>query len=341
MAVIDEIELHLHAELQREVLPKLIKLFPRIQFIITSHSPLFLLGMQEEFGDDGFDIYEMPDANKISTEQFSEFENAYRYFQNTNRYQKEIKDAINQHVAKTLIITEGSTDWRHMKAAQQYLAENDTEMAWLGDAEFEFLEYDPPNSNFDRIKLQMSSSELKSLAKENSKIRQSRKLIIIADRDVSDVVKELAGKESYKDWGNNVYSLCLPIPKHRKETPEICIEHYYQDEEIRRETVCEDGICRRIYLGYEFDTHGRSLEKNGKYCTNIKSCGENKIHIIDGNDNNKVYDALSEKDTNYALSKMNFANKVLAKEAPFDQMDFSSFKDLFSVIREILNKPLL
>lgn len=68
VVVIDEIELHLHAELQREVLPKLIKLFPLVQFIITSHSPLFLLGMQEEFGDDGFDIYEMPNAQKISAE---------------------------------------------------------------------------------------------------------------------------------------------------------------------------------------------------------------------------------------------------------------------------------
>jgi len=42
IVIIDEIELHLHSILQKEVLPELIKIFPRIQFVITSHAPLFL-----------------------------------------------------------------------------------------------------------------------------------------------------------------------------------------------------------------------------------------------------------------------------------------------------------
>ena len=44
IVVIDEIELHLHTKLQKEVLPRLIQLFPKVQFIITTHAPLFLLG---------------------------------------------------------------------------------------------------------------------------------------------------------------------------------------------------------------------------------------------------------------------------------------------------------
>ena len=43
IVVIDEIDMHLDSEMQYEVLPKLLKLFPKIQFIITTHSPLFLL----------------------------------------------------------------------------------------------------------------------------------------------------------------------------------------------------------------------------------------------------------------------------------------------------------
>ena len=46
IVVIDEIEMHLHSDLQRKILPCLINLFPKVQFVITSHSPLFLLGMQ-------------------------------------------------------------------------------------------------------------------------------------------------------------------------------------------------------------------------------------------------------------------------------------------------------
>ena len=49
IVAIDEIELHLHSNLQRDILPNLIKRFPKIQFIITSHSPLFILGMEKTF----------------------------------------------------------------------------------------------------------------------------------------------------------------------------------------------------------------------------------------------------------------------------------------------------
>lgn len=39
---VDEIETHLHLELQKKVLPILTRLFPNIQFVITTHSPFIL-----------------------------------------------------------------------------------------------------------------------------------------------------------------------------------------------------------------------------------------------------------------------------------------------------------
>lgn len=51
IVLIDEIDSHLHSDLLKDVLPNLIKLFPKIQFIMSSHSPFFLLGMQEKIGD--------------------------------------------------------------------------------------------------------------------------------------------------------------------------------------------------------------------------------------------------------------------------------------------------
>ncbi len=39
VALIDEIDLHLHPEWQQRVLPSLLNVFPRIQFIVTTHSP--------------------------------------------------------------------------------------------------------------------------------------------------------------------------------------------------------------------------------------------------------------------------------------------------------------
>lgn len=42
IVLIDEIETHLHLELQKEILPFLAQLFPKIQFIVSTHSPFIL-----------------------------------------------------------------------------------------------------------------------------------------------------------------------------------------------------------------------------------------------------------------------------------------------------------
>jgi predicted ATP-binding protein involved in virulence len=54
VVLIDEIELHMHPAWQREILPKLKKTFPNIQFIITTHSPQVL----GEVGDD-FSVFSL------------------------------------------------------------------------------------------------------------------------------------------------------------------------------------------------------------------------------------------------------------------------------------------
>jgi len=45
--LIDEIELHLHPKWQREVIPKLLEIFPLCQFIVTTHSPQVLGGVRD------------------------------------------------------------------------------------------------------------------------------------------------------------------------------------------------------------------------------------------------------------------------------------------------------
>jgi len=46
LAIIDEIDLHLHPRWQRDVIPNMRRLFPRMSFIVTTHNPLTLLGAQ-------------------------------------------------------------------------------------------------------------------------------------------------------------------------------------------------------------------------------------------------------------------------------------------------------
>ena len=42
IVIIDEIETHLHVDLQKKILPFLIDFFPKLQFIVTTHSPFIL-----------------------------------------------------------------------------------------------------------------------------------------------------------------------------------------------------------------------------------------------------------------------------------------------------------
>lgn len=42
IVMIDEIDLHLHPQLQRSLVPRLRQIFPRVQWIVTTHSPLVL-----------------------------------------------------------------------------------------------------------------------------------------------------------------------------------------------------------------------------------------------------------------------------------------------------------
>lgn len=116
IVVIDEIDVHLHSNLQSDVLPSLIKLFPKIQFIITTHSPLFVLGMQEVFGDNGFDLIEMPQGEKISAERFKEFQKAYNIFKATNLFKEKISS-----MQKPKVFVEGKTDAKYIEKALELL----------------------------------------------------------------------------------------------------------------------------------------------------------------------------------------------------------------------------
>jgi hypothetical protein len=135
IVIIDEIELHLHTDLQHDVLPGLIGLFPRVQFIITTHSPLFLLGMRKCMGDINFQIIEMPDGQIISAERFSEFQESFDNYKNTEKFESELKALMLEGI-KPIVLTEGETDPKYITAAFDVLGRNDIleklRIEWVG-----------------------------------------------------------------------------------------------------------------------------------------------------------------------------------------------------------------
>ena len=120
IVMIDEIDLHLHAVHQYEVLPELIKMFPSVQFVATTHSPLFVLGMQRVLGEDGFALYRLPEGRQISPEEFSEFGDAYQAFAETVRFSTDIHLAI-EGAQKPVVYVEGSTGQKYIHRAAQLL----------------------------------------------------------------------------------------------------------------------------------------------------------------------------------------------------------------------------
>ena len=72
VVLIDEVETHLHLELQRLVLPILTSVFPRIQFIITTHSPFVLSSIGNAVAFDLERQEPMDDADEYPYESLTE-----------------------------------------------------------------------------------------------------------------------------------------------------------------------------------------------------------------------------------------------------------------------------
>ena len=189
--------------------------------------------------------------------------------------------------------------------------------------------------------MEMGDKKLESLIPYFSSFKHSKKIIFIADNDVEEICYRLGNKSSpfYKYHGNNVFSFVLPVPEHRKNTPEICIEHYYTDEEIKTPVTIADGSKRRLYMGGEFQKNGISFDRK-LTCNKKDSCGKGSIKIIDGNSKAKVYSIDDENSTfTLALPKMDFAEGVLNQSPEFAGFNFDSFHLIFDVIKQILDKP--
>ena len=120
IVIVDEIDLHLHTLHQYKVLPKLMSMFPKVQFVVTSHSPLFVLGLKQILGEQGFGLYELPSGAPISAEDFEEFGEAYRAFCETHRHSEEIRIAIRK-AQRSLIFVEGIIDVKYLCKAASLL----------------------------------------------------------------------------------------------------------------------------------------------------------------------------------------------------------------------------
>ena len=87
---------------------------------MTTHSPLFVLGMGKTFGQDGFALYSLPQGQQISPEEFSEFGSAYQSFSETKRFLDDIQRVV-KDAQKPIIFMDGKTDVKFLEKAAELL----------------------------------------------------------------------------------------------------------------------------------------------------------------------------------------------------------------------------
>lgn len=239
---------------------------------------------------------------------------------------------------ENLIITEGKTDWKHLKAA---LIEFRNEKLYL-DLDVKFFEYEKNladyNENLKNENLG-GAKTLEIICKYVSLFPNEKTKIFIFDPDDEKLVKKYKTEKGYYKLGNNVYIVLLPIPDSRKKTPFISIENYYTDEEIK----IKDKKGRRLYLSNEFSfnknlfVYSRKVDYNRPNLIIDDEVYETKTHY---NIQNKEELTKLIKENKLekirTLSKNEFAENILNKIPPFDKISKKNFKNFFNIIESIL-----
>jgi predicted ATP-binding protein involved in virulence len=313
IVLIDEIDKHLHIKLQKEVLPTLLRLFPNVQFILSSHSPFLSMGLAEQAADrskiidlDNFGITKDPFTNDLYTEVYE------MMLGDNERFRELYNDlkSISEKSSETIIVTEGKTDVQHLKTAARNLG------------------FTHPISYFP-VPNDWGDAKLDKLLEQLSKLKQQSTVIGIFDRDVPKVVLEIESNEQhFKCYGHNVYGFCLPTPAHRSDYKNISIEFFYTDSELKSQS---DG--KRLYFDNEIYYYQAAGVNRGKNVARKRD----SIATEEGSESDKkIFDDDVSK-LEGVHSKARFADLVENDVGFMKEFDFSSFKLIFDKIIEIEN----
>ncbi|MDR2193912.1 MAG: ATP-binding protein [Treponema sp.] len=93
IVLIDELEAHLHIELQKKVLPFLTGMFPNIQFIISTHSPFVISSIDKAV------IYDLEHQQRLEDLSAYSYEGIVEYYFNTDMYSDKIKSRFERYKA--------------------------------------------------------------------------------------------------------------------------------------------------------------------------------------------------------------------------------------------------
>lgn len=318
IVLIDEIDKNLHISMQHEILPKLLNMFPNVQFIVTSHSPFLIMGLAHD-AQERAHIIDLDNDGLVcelaNNEQFKELCSLVisedQVF--ANRY-IDLKSKM-KTVNKPVVISEGKTDWKHFKAALNHFKK----LGEYTDLDVEILEYD-----FD-----FGDSKLHTLLNQYKMFPHRYKVIGIFDCD-EDNGKKIHKAGGIREYGNNVWGMSIPIPEFRSYNTEgISIEFLYKDDVIK----CADVDGRRLYVTSEFNENGRLKTNPHIGVVNIYDVIKN---LLPSQEKVLADGVIDINGNSLALSKEQFAKNILYKNDGFENVDFEGFRAVFDRLMDIL-----
>lgn len=134
IVLIDELETHLHIELQKKILPFLIEFFPNIQFIVTTHSPFVLNSIEDAV------VYDLEKDIRLENLSNFSYEGIVEGYFDVDNYSKELKEKISEY--RKLVLKDSlSEDERARRAELRVEIKNSSnDLAMELKAEFNEIE---------------------------------------------------------------------------------------------------------------------------------------------------------------------------------------------------------
>ena len=111
IVLIDEVETHLHLELQKMVMPILTKVFPNIQFIITTHSPFVLNSLENAVA---FDLEHRETINELTQYSYEALAEGYFGVSSESSYMQMQLERLESLLQKTDLTNSDKYDIRQL-----------------------------------------------------------------------------------------------------------------------------------------------------------------------------------------------------------------------------------
>lgn len=241
--------------------------------------------------------------------RIDEIEKKYKDLLERERIFRRIESEGNGYDA--IIITEGKTDWMHLKAAFRRLNKKG--------------KYETLNIKYYEYNHNMGNTSLEKFCKQSQKRLTEVNIICVFDSDVPSTNKSVNSDDGLpRRWSNNLFSFSTPLPSHRKHLSEGSIEFFYTNTELL--TFDQKG-CRLIFneelkvkkdKGYVID----SLPDITKF--------ESKKILDD-----KVGQVINSSGQKIGLTKNEFATNVLEGAKGFEDFSTEQFELIFSLINKL------